>query len=91
MRTVFNSDYPVVKMRVELVDDGSTDNTWECMQRAKADPLLSDRLELVRHERNYVKRVALATAIAQVHSEIVVCIDSDSFVNSDQATCPAVP
>ncbi|OLE90814.1 MAG: hypothetical protein AUF79_08390 [Crenarchaeota archaeon 13_1_20CM_2_51_8] len=83
VRTVFNSDYPMVKMRVVLVDDGSTDNTWEGMQSAKADPLLSDRLELVRHERNYGKRVALATAIAQVHSEIVVCIDSDSFVNSD--------
>jgi len=83
VRTVFNSDYPMVKMRVVLVDDGSTDNTWEGMQRAKADPLLSGQLELVRHERNYGKRVALATAIVQVQSEIVVCIDSDSFVNSD--------
>jgi len=83
VRTVFNSDYPAGKMRAIVVDDGSTDHTWEGMQRAKGDPLLSDRLELVRHERNYGKRVALATAIARAYSEIVVCIDSDSFVNSD--------
>src|SRR5438093_3125168 len=29
VRTVFNSDYPTSKMRVIVVDDGSTDRTWE--------------------------------------------------------------
>ena len=83
VRTVFNSDYPAIKMQVIVVDDGSTDHTWEGMQRAKRDRGISGRLELIRHERNYGKRVALASAIAQAHSEIVVCIDSDSFVNTD--------
>ena len=49
VRTVCNSDYPAVKMRVVLVDDGSTDNTWEGMQRAKADPLLSAKTTCARY------------------------------------------
>jgi hyaluronan synthase len=83
LRTAFNSDYPSAKMRAIAVDDGSTDETWEKMQRAKADPLLSPRLELIRHEKNYGKRVALASAIERAHTDIVVCMDSDSFVNTD--------
>src|SRR5207249_1857656 len=58
IRTALNSDYPTSKMRVIVVDDGSTDLTWEGMQRAKKEPEFSDRLKLVRHERNYGKRVA---------------------------------
>lgn len=83
IRTVFNSDYPQDKMHVVVVDDGSTDGTWEGMRRASHDPLISDRLELIRHDRNYGKRVALASAMESVRSEIVVCIDSDSFVKRD--------
>ncbi len=83
VRTVFNSDYPTSKMRVIVVDDGSTDRTWEGMQRARKESEFSDRLKLVRHERNYGKRVALASAIAHAQGEIVVCIDSDSFVDKD--------
>ena len=83
VRTVFNSDYPTSKMRVIVVDDGSTDRTWEGIQRARKESEFSDRLKLVRHERNYGKRVALASAIAHAQGEIVVCIDSDSFVDRD--------
>src|SRR5690242_669711 len=83
LRTVFSCDYPSAKMRVIAVDDGSTDQTWDRMERVKADPLLSGRLELIRHEKNYGKRVALASAIERAHADIVVCMDSDSFVNTD--------
>lgn len=80
VRTVFNSDYPSEKMRVIVVDDGSTDGTWNGIMKAKRDPILSSRLDLVKHEKNYGKRVALASAMARTHAEFVVCIDSDSFV-----------
>jgi hyaluronan synthase len=83
IRTVFNSDYPSSRMQVIAVDDGSTDRTWEAMQRAKTDLGFSSRLELIRHKRNYGKRAALASAIARAQGEIVVCIDSDSFVDRD--------
>ena len=83
VRAVFNSNYPASKLDVTVVDDGSTDKTWDILQRLKQDPELSRRLLLVRHERNYGKRVALASGAAQSTSEIIVCIDSDSFVDPD--------
>jgi hyaluronan synthase len=83
VRTVFKSNYPLSRMQVIVVDDGSTDHTWEGMKKAKRESGFSDHLELIKHEKNYGKRVALASAIARSTGEIVVCIDSDSFVDKD--------
>ncbi len=66
-----------------IVDDGSTDRTWDRLQRLKRDPDLSQRLVLIKHERNYGKRVALASGVDLSTSEIIICIDSDSFVDQD--------
>lgn len=83
VRTVFNSDYPTSKMEVIVVDDGSTDRTWDRLQRVANNTEFSERLILVRHEQNRGKRIALASAISRARGEIVVCIDSDSFVDPD--------
>jgi len=83
VRTVFNSDYPPSKMEVIVVDDGSTDRTWQRIHRVASDLHFSERLTLIKHNRNYGKRIALASAISRAHGEIVVCIDSDSFVDVD--------
>jgi len=83
VRTVFQSDYPSSKMEVIVVDDGSTDKTWERIQRVQNDSRFSERLVLLRHEKNYGKRVALASAVARARGEMIVCIDSDSFVERD--------
>jgi len=83
IRTVFNSDYPNSRMEVIVVDDGSTDGTWDRIQKAKADLGFPDRLTTIKHERNYGKRVALASAVTRARGEIIVCIDSDSFVDRD--------
>jgi hyaluronan synthase len=83
IRTVFNSDYPISKMEVIVVEDGSTDDTWERIQKAKADLGFPKRLATIKHDRNYGKRVALASAVTRARGEIIVCIDSDSFVDRD--------
>src|SRR5467141_1282923 len=83
IRTVFNSDYPNSRMEVIVVDDGSTDGTWDRIQKAKADLGFPVRLTTIKHERNYGKRVALASAVTRARGEIIVYIDSDSFVDRD--------
>jgi hyaluronan synthase len=83
VRTVFRSDYPLSRLEVIVVDDGSTDQTWERVQRVAGDLNLSERLILVKHDGNYGKRIALASAISRARGEIMVCIDSDSFVDPD--------
>ncbi len=66
-----------------MVDDGSTDDTWEKILHVRKKLSPWHQLVLVKHEQNYGKRVALASAISKASGEIVVCIDSDSFVDRD--------
>ncbi|HEY5972996.1 MAG TPA: glycosyltransferase family 2 protein, partial [Pseudoxanthomonas sp.] len=60
--------------RVLYVDDGSTDGTWEVMQRlASQDPCVS----LLRLSRNFGKELALTAGLDQVESGAVLILDAD--------------
>lgn len=83
IRNVMDSDYPSSRIEVIVVDDGSSDRTWEMLQRARYGSELSTKLVLVKHPRNFGKRVALASAISIAEGDVIVCIDSDSFVERD--------
>lgn len=57
-----------------VVDDGSTDGTWESLQPlAKSD----NRIKLLRHEKNQGKGAALRTAFGGVAAPFVVVQDAD--------------
>jgi glycosyltransferase involved in cell wall biosynthesis len=63
-----------VDLEVVLVDDGSTDATWEIMrERADADP----RVRAVRHDRNRGKGGAIRTALQEARGEVVLIQDAD--------------
>jgi len=63
-----------VEGRVLYVDDGSTDGTWEAMQRlARHDPSVS----LLRLSRNFGKELALTAALDQVETGAVLILDAD--------------
>lgn len=57
-----------------VVDDGSTDGTWEALQRIATS---DRRVKLLRHDRNQGKGAALRTAFAQVAAPLVVVQDAD--------------
>jgi glycosyltransferase involved in cell wall biosynthesis len=60
--------------RVLYVDDGSTDATWEAMQRlARQDP----RVSLLRLSRNFGKELALTAALDHVEAGAVLILDAD--------------
>jgi glycosyltransferase involved in cell wall biosynthesis len=57
------------------VDDGSSDGTWEELQRiAAAHP---ERVRVLRHERNRGKGAALNTGFAAAMGDIVLVQDAD--------------
>lgn len=81
IRSVMASEYPVAKMQVICVDDGSRDDTWQWMQAGAAE--FPCRVELVRQPRNMGKRHALLAGFAQASGEVFVTLDSDSEVFAD--------
>jgi len=69
-------DYPKEKLNIMIVDDGSTDNTWDLIQRYKNNPII----EIIRKE-NGGKHSVLNFAINKSGSDIIGCLDADSFVS----------
>jgi len=78
IHAVLDSDYPQDKLNMIVVDDGSTDKTGEKIKEIK-----SDRLIFIKHDKNYGKRAAFASGCSISKSDIVICIDSDSFVDKN--------
>ena len=72
------SDYPAALLRVICVDDGSADDTYAHMERARA--LHPERVDLLRFPQNRGKRDALHAGLQRARSEVVVTLDSDSVL-----------
>ena len=62
-----------VSLEVVLVDDGSTDRTWDIM-RSRDD---GRRVRAFRHERNGGKGAAIRTALQQARGQVVLIQDAD--------------
>lgn len=71
-----------------VVDDCSTDGSWEILQRLAAE---DDRIRLIRHERNQGKGAAVRTAIRHATSEISIVHDADLEYNPADIPALLVP
>jgi hyaluronan synthase len=74
----FAADYPKEKLEVIVVDDGSTDGTPAVLRE------LQDRyrgLQVITFERNRGKRHAMAEGFRRARGEIVIQLDSDSYID----------
>ncbi|WP_212668427.1 glycosyltransferase family 2 protein [Belliella buryatensis] len=72
------SSYPIKKLQIISIDDGSKDDTWRWMQRAKKE--LGERLTIYQQPKNMGKREALHRAFLEGTGDIFVTVDSDSIV-----------
>ena len=81
VRSIMASHYPAHKMQVICVDDGSQDDTWQWMLKAREQ--YSERVKLIRQPSNRGKRMALLAGFTLATGEIYVTIDSDSEVLPD--------
>ncbi|MCE8426663.1 MAG: glycosyltransferase family 2 protein [Candidatus Methanoperedens sp.] len=86
INAILDSDYPQDKLEVIVIDDGSTDNTAAEIQKIR-----SARITFIKNEKNLGKRISLAKGFMKSTGEIVVCVDSDSFVQKDAITLMMQP
>ncbi len=72
-------DYPKDKLSFFIIDDGSTDGTWELTTKlVKQYP----QIQAFKKE-NGGKHTAVNFGLERVTSDLVGCLDADSFVNAD--------
>ncbi len=77
---IFASSYPEDKLDVFVINDGSTDDTWEKIEEAMA---VYPELKGINWAENRGKRMAMVEGIQRSNSDIVVMIDSDSFITTN--------
>lgn len=76
-----SSDYPLEKLQLIAIDDGSQDDTWAWMQRAKQH--LGTRVSIYQQPKNKGKRHALYRGFHLGNGDVFVTVDSDSVVRKD--------
>lgn len=88
LERILTCDYPQDKLEVLTVNDGSTDNTLQHMLKVKAR---YPKLQIIDFSVNKGKRIAMATAIKVAKGEIIVSVDSDTFIDRDTIYNLVVP
>lgn len=78
IHSLLSLDYPKNKLKIMIIDDGSTDKTWERIQKFKNNPQVE-----VYTKTNGGKYTALNFGISKLSSDLVGCLDADSYVHKD--------
>ena len=81
-------DYPPHLLEVVVVNDGSTDRTWSSIVAAKS---VHPEVVAIDLGRNQGKRVAMAEGIRRSSGEILLFVDSDSYLDREAAIAIAAP
>jgi len=71
-------NYPKNKLQLFLIDDGSTDNTWQVISKYT-------KYENVKvfHKENGGKHTALNLGLENLETDYVGCLDADSYADSE--------
>ncbi len=78
VESLLNLNYPEDKLDIIIVDDGSTDSTYEVAKKFVQNPRVR-----VFSKENGGKHTALNFGISQTQSELIGCLDADSFADKE--------
>lgn len=80
LHSVVQADYPPDQLEIICVDDGSTDDTWVCIERAQER--FPHLIKTIRFPKNRGKKAALYAGFRAGQGEILVTVDSDSVIEN---------
>jgi cellulose synthase/poly-beta-1,6-N-acetylglucosamine synthase-like glycosyltransferase len=78
VESLLELDYPKDKLKLMLIDDGSTDGTWKAIQKFKENPQVE-----IFTKQNGGKYSALNFGLSKLKTDLVGCLDADSYVERD--------
>ncbi len=78
INSLLNLDYPKDKLKIMIIDDGSTDGTWNVAKKFEN----KKQIEMYQKE-NGGKHTALNFGLSKITSDLVGCLDADSYVDKD--------
>jgi hyaluronan synthase len=87
--SVVAAHYPRSKLEIMVVDDGSTDDTWQYIHGAALR--YGELVKAIRFPQNKGNRAALEQGFRKARGEIVVTIDSDSIIEEGTLLAIAGP
>jgi hyaluronan synthase len=81
---IAESDYPRDKFDIIAINDGSRDNTLAEIKKAqKIAAQMGVKVKIVDFKVNRGKRAGMAESVIRSRNDIIIFIDSDSFVEKD--------
>jgi hyaluronan synthase len=75
----FAAEYPTEKLEVIVINDGSTDSTEKVIRELKEEKF--PNLHIISFEKNQGKRHAMAEGFRKSKGEIIIQLDSDSYID----------
>jgi len=78
VHSILNLNYPKDKVKIFLIDDGSTDNTWNVINKFAGYPNIK-----VFHKKNGGKYTALNLGLQNMETDFFGGLDADSFVDRE--------
>ncbi len=76
--SLFELNYPKDRLKIFLIDDGSTDNTWKIISKFSKYPNIK-----VFHKENGGKHTALNLALQNIETDFFGCLDADSLAHPE--------
>jgi len=78
--SVAAADYPVDRLEIICIDDGSKDDTWDYIRRAQLH--YPDLIQAIRFPENRGKREALYVGFTRGKGDYFISVDSDSVIDA---------